>query len=204
MHGPSTTPTCSPLLLNMFPSMARLHHSPGPAQAAPHKREKPWNSRRATPRCSERDFIVCTVLAPSRPQAWLPLCNTLGAHGRPNAVTIIGKIYTAKLRHDEWWDTAVTENWLQTLGAGAAAARHVTEELERQAKSIDLTAKYDELPLVEKQIVTAKVDRLAPQAGRVGNFRLSVKFTGKYCVLNLAALTKRGARSGPRPTHGRR
>ena len=46
------------------------------------------------------------------------------------AVTIIGKIYTAKLRKDDWWDTAISENWLQTLEAGAAAARHVADELE--------------------------------------------------------------------------
>jgi hypothetical protein len=67
------------------------------------------------------------------------------------AVTIIGKIYTAKLRQDDWWDTAVTENWLQTLEAGAAAARHVAEELDKQAKSISLSAKYDALPLEENR-----------------------------------------------------
>ena len=43
------------------------------------------------------------------------------------AVTIIGKIYTANLRQDGWWDTAITENWLQTL-EGAAAARYVADE----------------------------------------------------------------------------
>jgi hypothetical protein len=76
------------------------------------------------------------------------------------AVTIVGKIYTAKLRQDDWWDTAVTENWLQTLEAGADAARHVAEELDKRAKSISLTAKYDALPLEKKQIVSAEVDRL--------------------------------------------
>jgi hypothetical protein len=56
------------------------------------------------------------------------------------AVTIIGKIYTAKLRQDDWWDTAIAENWLQTLEAGATAARHVADELDKQAKSISVAA----------------------------------------------------------------
>ena len=76
------------------------------------------------------------------------------------AVTIIGKIYTANLRQDGWWDTAITENWLQTLEGGAAAARYVADELDKRAKSISLAAKYDGLPLEEKQIVSAEVDRL--------------------------------------------
>jgi hypothetical protein len=76
------------------------------------------------------------------------------------AVTIIGKIYTAKLRQDDWWDAAMTENWLQTLEAGATAARHVADELDKRAQSIRLTAKYDALPLEEKRVVSAEVDRL--------------------------------------------
>jgi hypothetical protein len=76
------------------------------------------------------------------------------------AVTIIGKIYTADLRQDGWWDTAITENWLQTLEGGAAAARYVADELDKRAKSISMAAKYDGLPLEEKQIVSAEVDRL--------------------------------------------
>lgn len=76
------------------------------------------------------------------------------------AVTIIGKIYTANLRHDDWWNTAMTEKWLQTLEAGAAAARHVAEELDKKVKSITAAMKYDALSLEEKQIVTAEVDRL--------------------------------------------
>jgi hypothetical protein len=76
------------------------------------------------------------------------------------AVTIIGKIYTANLRHDDWWNTAMTEKWLQTLEAGAAAARHVAEELDKKVKSITAAVKYDALSLEEKQIVTAEVDRL--------------------------------------------
>jgi hypothetical protein len=75
-------------------------------------------------------------------------------------VTIIGKIYTAKLRQDDWWDIAMTENWLQTLEAGAAAARHVAEELDKKVKSITAAMAYDALSLEEKQIVTAEVDRL--------------------------------------------
>jgi hypothetical protein len=76
------------------------------------------------------------------------------------AVTIVGKIYTAKLRQDDWWDTAITENWLQTLKAGAAAARHVADELDKQTKSISVAAVYDALPIEEKQIICAEVDRL--------------------------------------------
>src|SRR5580698_7415887 len=30
MYGPMTFPTCSPVLLNILPSMARLRHWPGP------------------------------------------------------------------------------------------------------------------------------------------------------------------------------
>jgi hypothetical protein len=76
------------------------------------------------------------------------------------AVTIIGKIYTAKLRQDDWWDTAMTEDWLQTLEAGATAARHVADELDKEAQSVRVTAKYAALPLEDKQIVTAEFDRL--------------------------------------------
>lgn len=105
------------------------------------------------------------------------------------AVTIIGKIYTAKLRQDDWWDTAVTENWLQTLEAGAAAARQVADDLDKQAKSIRLTAKYDALPLEEKQIVSAEIDRLLREQtqSEISDFpvNLPVPNVG-HSVLNLA------------------
>jgi hypothetical protein len=52
------------------------------------------------------------------------------------AVTIIGKIYTANLRQDGWWDTAITENWLQTLEGGAAAARYVADELDKHGSEV--------------------------------------------------------------------
>jgi hypothetical protein len=64
------------------------------------------------------------------------------------------EIFTAKLR-----DTAVAENWLQILEAGAAA-RHVGQGLDKLAKSIDMAAKYEALPIEEKRIVCAEVDRL--------------------------------------------
>jgi hypothetical protein len=39
------------------------------------------------------------------------------------------------------------ENWLQLLEAGAAAARHVADEPDKQAKTISVAAVYDALPL---------------------------------------------------------
>jgi hypothetical protein len=106
------------------------------------------------------------------------------------AVTIIGKIYTAKLRQDDWWDTAVTENWLQTLEAGATAARYVADNLDKKAQSIRLAAKYDALPLEEKQIVSTEVDRLLREQAQseTSDFpvNLPVSELGQP-VLNLAA-----------------
>ena len=54
--------------------------------------------------------------------------------------------------------SAPRELWIDL--ASCDDARHVAEELDKQAKSIRLTAKYDALPLEEKQIVSAEVDRL--------------------------------------------
>ena len=59
----------------------------------------------------------------------------------------------------------MTENWLQTLELGAAAARHVADELDKQARSLSFTAMYDALPLEEKQMITAEVDRLLREQG---------------------------------------
>jgi hypothetical protein len=105
------------------------------------------------------------------------------------AVTIIGKIYTAKLRQDDWWDTAMTENWLQTLEAGATAARHVADDLDKRAQSIRLTAKYDALPLEEKRVVSAEVDRLLREQAQseTSDFPVNLPHdTLGQSVLNLA------------------
>jgi hypothetical protein len=105
------------------------------------------------------------------------------------AVTIIGKIYTANLRQEGWWDTAITENWLQTLEGGAAAARYVADELDKRAKSISMAAKYDALPLEEKQIVSAEADRLlrSQAQSEISDFPVNLPVSGLgQPVLNLA------------------
>jgi hypothetical protein len=38
--------------------------------------------------------------------------------------------------------------------------RHVADELDKQTKSISVAAVYDALPIEEKQIICAEVDRL--------------------------------------------
>ena len=75
------------------------------------------------------------------------------------------------------------------LEAGAAAARHVAVELDKQAKSISVAAAYDALPLEEKQIICAEVDRLLHEQAKseISNspVNLPVPALGQS-VLNLA------------------
>jgi hypothetical protein len=56
------------------------------------------------------------------------------------AVTVVGKVATADLR-DEPLDfaTAESEGWLQSLQAGAAAARFVADELDKTAERLTRT-----------------------------------------------------------------
>lgn len=145
--------------------MAEIFKFPYDASRRVHS-QKPRRSKNGTP--EERAAKANAARGAPAPVVELPV-DRRKLRGNPlrescglisPAVTIVGKIFTAKLRQDDWWDTAVAENWLQTLEAGAAAARHVAEELDKLAKSIDMAAKYEALPIEEKRIVCAEVDRL--------------------------------------------